>query len=70
MDLDFDKWFADNEMEEFKPLFVQQRFRDLCMIAEISSQDELGTLGINLLGDKLFVMRKIQTLKENLTLNG
>ena len=65
--MNFDKWFAENEMEETKPIFVQQRFRDLKTVAEISSQEELEQIGITLLGDKLFVMRKIRSLKDALS---
>ena len=65
--MNFDKWFAENEMEEFKPIFVEQRFRDLKTVAEISSQEELEQIGITLLGDKLFVMRKLRSLKDALS---
>ena len=65
--MNFDKWFAENGMEEFKPIFVLQRFRDLKTVAEISSQKELEQIGITLLGDNLFVMRKIRSLKDALS---
>ena len=54
----------DNRIEEFKQIFrLQEGFRDLDTVAEITSKEELEVMGINLLGSKLKLMSKIRAFK-------
>ncbi|XP_078380283.1 uncharacterized protein LOC144663248 [Oculina patagonica] len=59
----FDAWFLDNGIEEFKEIFVQEGFKDLETVSEITSKEELEAMGISLLGNKLKLMAKIRALK-------
>ena len=59
----FGAWFVDNDIEEFKSIFLQQGFNDLETVMEISSKNELKEMGIHLLGSQLKLLSKINALK-------
>ena len=59
----FDAWFSENEIEEFKPIFLRQGFKDLETVMEITSKEELREMGITLLGSQLKLLSRIRTLK-------
>ena len=59
----FDAWFLDIGIEESKPNFLQQGFRDLDTVVGITSKEELEKMCINLLGNQLKLMLKIRALR-------
>ena len=54
---------SENEIEEFKPIFLRQGFKDLETVMEITSKEELREMGITLLGSQLKLLSRIRTLK-------